>query len=204
MEVGPTPSRRRRLAADTRRAEIVESAFATVVDTGLEGLRTREIARRAGINIATLHHYFPTKEDLITAVGRHLEAGYMQGRPRRSLARSPLAALHQEFDDVAFFRTERPQWLAVSREFATRASRDPAAAAVHERLMSGWEHSIETVLRQGMKAGMFRKNLDPRAASRVIVRALWAGTVFLPLSDRDFKALCRELERSIVGTARRR
>jgi AcrR family transcriptional regulator len=200
VEIERTPTRRRRLAADTRRAEIVESAFATVVDTGLEGLRTREVARRAGINIATLHHYFPTKEDLIVAVGRHLEAGYMQGRPRRAPARTPLAALHQEFHDVAFFRTQRPQWLAVSREFAARASRDSTAAAVHERLMSGWEYSVETVLRQGMKAGVFRENLDPRAASRFIVRALWAGTVFLPLSDRDFKALCRELERAIVGT----
>jgi AcrR family transcriptional regulator len=182
----------------------VEKAFATVVVTGLEGLRTREVASRAGINIATLHHYFPTKEDLILAVGHHLEAGYIQGRPRRSVARTPLAALRQEFDDVAFFRTQRPEWLAVSREFATRASRDPAAAAVQARLMSGWERSIASVLRQGIAAGVFRQNLDPRAASLFIVRALWAGTVFLPLSDRDFKALCRELERAVVGPPRTR
>ena len=195
-------SSRPRLPAGARRAQIVEQAFAAVVDAGLEGLRTRDVAARVGINIATLHHYFPTKEDLILAVGRHLEAGYIRGRPRRAIARTPREALRQEFADVAFFRAKRPEWLAVSREFATRAPRDTAAAAVIERMTTGWERSMEAVLRTGVAAGTFRRSLDPHAASLVVVCALWAGTVFLALSDHDFKALCRELERAIVTDRR--
>jgi AcrR family transcriptional regulator len=189
------------LPAEERRAQIIESAFTRVVEAGLEGLRTRDVARQAGINIATLHHYFPTKEDLISAVGRHLETGYVQGRPRRAVARTPRQALRQEFTDVAFFRSHHPEWFAVSREFATRAPRDATAAAVMKRLTSGWQRSIESILQAGVTAGVFRENLDPRAASAFIIRALWAGTVFLPLPDRDFKALCRELERSVVSVS---
>jgi AcrR family transcriptional regulator len=200
----PTPHRRMR--ADDRRAQIVETAFGMVVEGGLEGFRTRDVAAKVGINTGTLHYYFPTKEDLIVAVGRQLEAGFVEGRPDAppSAARTPLQALRREFADVAFFRTQRPQWLTVSREFATRASRDPAAAAVMERVMSGWQRSMEAVLRAGLTERVFRKNLDPRGASLLIVSALWAATVFLRLSDRDFQGLCREIERAVVESVTRK
>jgi AcrR family transcriptional regulator len=189
-----------RLRADDRRAQIIEAAFNLIADAGLERFRTRDVAAKVGINPATLHHYFPTKEDLILGVGEHLEAGYIRGRPadRPSTVRTPLRALRSELADAAFFRTERPRWIAVSREFATRAPRDPAAAAVMERLTTGWRRSIEAVLRDGTSAGVFRTDLDPRGASALIVSALWAATTLLQISDRDFRALCRELERSVI------
>lgn len=40
-----------------------------IADAALEKFRTRDVAAKAGINTATLHHYFPTKEDLILAIG---------------------------------------------------------------------------------------------------------------------------------------
>jgi hypothetical protein len=97
---------------------------------------------------------FPTKEDLILGVGEHLEAGYIQERTanRPSTAPTPLRALRSELADAAFFRTQRPRRIAVSREFATRAPRDAAAAAVVERLTMGWRRSIEAVLRDGRTA----------------------------------------------------
>jgi len=190
-----------RLRADARRAQIIDTAFNLIADAGLEGLRTRDVAASVGINPATLHYYFPTKEDLILGVGEHLEAGYIRERTtdRPSTAPTPLRALRSELADAAFFRTQRPRWIAVSREFATRAPRDAAAAAVVERLTMGWRRSIEAVLRDGRSAGVFRANLDPRGASILIVSALWAATTFLQTSDRDFRALCRELERSVIA-----
>src|SRR5260221_66386 len=81
-----------------------------------------DVAASVGINPATLHHYFLTKEDLILGVGEHLEAGYIQARTAdRPSSPTPLSALRSELADAAFFRTQRPRWVAVSREFATRA-----------------------------------------------------------------------------------
>src|SRR5258708_299391 len=51
-----------------RRHELVRATFAMIAKNGLEGLRTRDIADLVGVNIATLHYYFPTKESLIKAV----------------------------------------------------------------------------------------------------------------------------------------
>src|SRR5713226_5280690 len=55
-------------ARDERLHEIVLAAFNQIAERGFEGLRTREVAAEVGLNIATLHYYFPTKEALIRGV----------------------------------------------------------------------------------------------------------------------------------------
>jgi AcrR family transcriptional regulator len=41
-----------------RRRGIVQAAYQTLAEKGFEGLRMREIAKRAGIDHSTLHYYF--------------------------------------------------------------------------------------------------------------------------------------------------
>src|SRR5919201_6765497 len=53
--------------SDRRRA-LVAAAYRRIANDGFEGLRTRDVAADVGVNIATLHCYFPTKEALIRAV----------------------------------------------------------------------------------------------------------------------------------------
>ena len=58
-----------RAAADgDRRGELVLAAYKRIAERGFEGLRTRDVASDVGVNVATLHYYFPTKEKLIEAV----------------------------------------------------------------------------------------------------------------------------------------
>jgi DNA-binding transcriptional regulator YbjK len=45
-----------------RRRSLLQAAFDVIAMSGFEGLRTRAVAERAGVNIATLHYYFqPSK-----------------------------------------------------------------------------------------------------------------------------------------------
>src|SRR6266568_257435 len=57
---------------DQRRRSLVLAAYHLIAEGGFERLRTRDIAARAGVNIATLHYYFARKEDLIRGVVDHL------------------------------------------------------------------------------------------------------------------------------------
>ena len=41
---------------ERRREQLVLAAFHQVAEHGFEGLRTREVAAEAGVNIATLHY----------------------------------------------------------------------------------------------------------------------------------------------------
>jgi len=53
---------------DERRRSLVLAAYQLIAEKGFEQLRTRDVAARAGVNIATLHYYFASKEDLIPGV----------------------------------------------------------------------------------------------------------------------------------------
>jgi AcrR family transcriptional regulator len=65
---GPgTLTRKPRTDAEHNRRHLVEVARAAFAADGLE-LPVREIARRAGIGVATVYRHFPSRQDLIAAV----------------------------------------------------------------------------------------------------------------------------------------
>src|SRR5919201_2689861 len=80
MSTPATPERGAAPREDRRRA-LVLAAFNQIAERGFEGLRTRAVATEAGVNIATLHYYFPTKEALIRGV-----VAYVMERFRSTLA----------------------------------------------------------------------------------------------------------------------
>jgi AcrR family transcriptional regulator len=194
---------RRRLKADDRRRQIVETAFDMLAEKGLEGFRTRDVAERVGINSATLHHYFPTKVALVEGVAAHLERLYMSDRAPRDAADDdgvpgPLRELRQEFADVAYFWREQPKTWAVSREFLLRAPRDQAVADIVMRLNERWCAGVERVLAAGRDAGVFRVGLEPAAAALAVVGALWGAVVLAQPTEERFAAVCRQVEEWLV------
>lgn len=52
------------------RDKLLESALAVFSERGSEGGSMREIARRAGVNVATTYHHFGSKRDLLMAIFR--------------------------------------------------------------------------------------------------------------------------------------
>jgi AcrR family transcriptional regulator len=94
-----------------------------IATRGIEGLRTREIAARAGVNISTLHFYFKTKETLLLAVLREVietltAKGSGVGRARDELHARLMGTLRN-------FR-ENPELATVLQELRLRSRRDSA------------------------------------------------------------------------------
>ena len=68
MSDGPDAMiRRRRLAPEARREQIVDAAVCYFAEVGLAGT-TRDLAKRAGITQALLYQYFRSKAELLEAV----------------------------------------------------------------------------------------------------------------------------------------
>jgi AcrR family transcriptional regulator len=57
---------------DTK-SRLLDSALAVFAERGADGGSMREIARRAGVNVATAYHHFGSKRDLLLAVFRDLK-----------------------------------------------------------------------------------------------------------------------------------
>jgi hypothetical protein len=58
----PERVRKTKLAGADRRRQLVSIAINHIALKGFEGLRFQEVAEEAGINNATLYHYFPAKK----------------------------------------------------------------------------------------------------------------------------------------------
>jgi AcrR family transcriptional regulator len=63
----PAPRRRKYLPAEERRKQIIQAAQEVFARTNLQGARTRDIAKAADVNQATLFEHFDSKEALFHA-----------------------------------------------------------------------------------------------------------------------------------------
>ena len=127
---------------DRRRAEIAAAARSLIAEQGFEGLRTRDIAERVGINIATMHYHVPSKEALVELVAQSLRDEFRAQYARHS--REGLSAIEEirlEFADFRETLTDNREAFIVLAELSARARRDEKVAAIMEPLKIFWHHS---------------------------------------------------------------
>ena len=155
--------------APNRRQALVAAAFTRVAEAGFEGLRTRDVAADAGVNVATLHYYFPTKESLIRGV-----VGQAMLRFGRSLPNEGSASeqLRWHFLFLRRMLKEDSELFAVMGELALRAARDPVIASILRDTDEPWHRQLATLLRRGVEQGCLAAELDPEDAAAVIIAAI--------------------------------
>jgi TetR/AcrR family transcriptional regulator, regulator of cefoperazone and chloramphenicol sensitivity len=147
-----------------RRRLLLQTAFDVIAEVGFEGLRTRSVASRAGVNIATLHYYFPSKQDLIEGLAQFIGAKFVTihgPRPKPS-GYPALDRLRQEFSDGRHYFKHEPGMLLVMQEFAMRGKRDRQVQKVVEQMQFHWRRGLEQMVLAGVKDGTFRTDIDPR------------------------------------------
>ncbi|MEV6350439.1 TetR/AcrR family transcriptional regulator [Actinoplanes sp. NPDC051851] len=145
-------SRIRRADALANRERVVAAARETFAAAGV-GAPMREVARRAGIGVATLYRHFPTRDDLVGAVlarqvdecGRQMRAAISDTDPWRGLA-------------------------GIIRGFAERQIHDRAlnevllgsgsAAAVFREQRLEHSRSLNTLVERARRAGALRAGVD--------------------------------------------
>ncbi|HEY6115314.1 MAG TPA: TetR/AcrR family transcriptional regulator [Candidatus Dormibacteraeota bacterium] len=181
-----------RAAPEKRRQELVLAAYREIAEHGFEGLRTREVAAEVGVNIATLHYYFPTKESLIQAVLEHA-----MGRFRTTLAPhgSPSDQLRNYLRAVRKLLLEEPELGAVMAELALRSVRDRSTGRIMNAMYGTWHVTVRGLLRRAVKEGTLTSQMDSDAVAALIVATLTSMT--LPVmgdATRGDQAL-RQLER---------
>ncbi len=181
-----------RAAPEKRRQELVLAAYREIAEHGFEGLRTREVAAEVGVNIATLHYYFPTKESLIQAVLDHA-----MGRFRTTLAPhgSPSDQLRNYLRAVRKLMLDEPELGAVMAELALRSVRDRSTGRIMNAMYDTWHVAVRGLLRRAVKEGGLKAELDNDAVAALIVATLTSMT--LPVmgdASRGDQAL-RQLER---------
>ena len=156
-------------ATTGNRRALVLAAYARIAADGFEGLRTRDVAADVGVNIGTLHYYFPSKEALIRATVRHTTATFAatlssKGTPADQL-RGHLEGLRH------LLKTDQELW-AVSSELALRAARDEAIADMARQADDQWFGFLRDLIARGVDQGCLDSSLQPEGVAATLIAAI--------------------------------
>jgi TetR/AcrR family transcriptional regulator len=148
-------------AGESTRQNLLRAARSAFAESGLEGARVDDIARRAGANKQLVYHYFGSKDDLYTAV---LEWVYSEIRSRELElnlgALSPVNAMRRliEFEfDHHLLSPDFVRILSDENAHRGRHLKDMRADKLNRPIVD----LIEATIERGVLAGEFRSGLDP-------------------------------------------
>jgi TetR/AcrR family transcriptional regulator len=152
---------RRRDPVATRR-KLLTAARREFANSGLAGARVDEIADRAGVNKQLVYHYFGDKDALYPAV---LEWVYEEIRaqerklnlaglpPQRAIRK----LIESSFDHLAL----HPDFILLLNDENRNGARHVRASPKIENMHSPLVSLVSKILGQGVRAGTFRRGIDP-------------------------------------------
>jgi AcrR family transcriptional regulator len=198
MSARPTPPKPATSREDRSQA-LVQAAFNQIAERGFEGLRTREVAAEVGVNIATLHYYFPSKEALIRGV---VELSMQRFRSTLTPHGSSADQLRNHLRAVRQLLRDEPQLGTVMGELALRSARDPAIAGIVEETNAAWHRTVRGLLRRAVRDGHLRPELDSDGVAALVLATLTSMTLPSVAGTARTEQALRQLERwlGIAGT----
>ena len=191
-----------------RRKELILIAYDHIAKRGFEGLRVRAIAAEAGINNATLHYYFSTKEDLIIGVVDYMIEKFSKSNSYESASKESRDAwkeMRAELEDARHRFRDAHDQIVVFTELLIRSLRDPAIAHIFKKLDDSWRGYLISIIEQGIRQGIFRAELDPAVTATLVMLEIkgfgyqMIGENNQRIADEVFDQLALQVESWLSG-----
>ncbi|MBL8711217.1 MAG: transcriptional regulator BetI [Rhodospirillaceae bacterium] len=133
-----------------RRRDLVEAAFQTFLDHGMNGTTVARIGEQAGMSHGIVNYYFKSKDQLLSAVIRHAFALILrQAVDRMRLATTPRerisAIIAGNFSEDLFNRETAAAWISFYAEVATRPEFERLQDTFYRRLHSNLLHDLKKI-----------------------------------------------------------
>jgi AcrR family transcriptional regulator len=171
----PSPARTLpRQSGETQRQHILAVALSLMAQGGVDGTSMRDLAAAAGLNVASLYHYFPSKRDLLVAVLE--ERGFMDtlaATPAPALSQDPVPGLEALLTDMLLSMLEVEDFVRLMLGEVMRG--DETAHAVGVELFAATQESLEQWL-DGAEPSLC--DAQSRPAMARMLRAMVVGLFF--------------------------
>src|SRR6266436_6503463 len=154
-----------------KRDAILRAAIDVFADRGFFNAQVADVARAAGVAAGTVYLYFKSKDDLLVSIfDRSMREGLAAGRaavadlhdPRerlRRLARAHLARLGGDRNLAVVFQVELRQSTKFMERFSSTLLRDYLGL-------------IREAIADGQREGLFRTDIRPTVAAKMLFGAL--------------------------------
>lgn len=131
---------------------VTDAAIATFVNTGYHGSTMRAIAQRAGMSLAGVYHYYPSKQlILVTILDLTMDEVEWRTHGAAADAEDPLRRLQLEVEALALFHTLRAD-LAFIGSSEMRSLDEPDRSRIAAR-RSAIQHLIDREIRAAITEG---------------------------------------------------
>jgi TetR/AcrR family transcriptional regulator, cholesterol catabolism regulator len=159
----------------SRRDELLELAAAMFAERGLRATTVRDIADAAGILSGSLYHHFVSKEEMVDEVLRgFLDWLFERYQHIVGTQPNPLERFKGLFMASFDAIEDRHSQVVIYQDEAKRLSSQPRFSYVEELNRKQRQMWVD-VLRQGIKEGYFRPDLDVDLVYRFIRDTTWVS-----------------------------
>jgi TetR/AcrR family transcriptional regulator len=153
-----SPGRPVGASGDRTRERILETAIETFAELGFAGASVRDLARRARIRVASLYHYFPSKDALYQAVEERIAQQVREITLSVMSTTTDLREVSREAVGRLFdFYVARPAYVRLSHRLhldGTDPTPDPS------RLIARWVGLMEGLMKPATNQGIL-KPIEP-------------------------------------------
>lgn len=187
-----------------RRPQILAAACEVIATAGIPALRLSDVAREAGVSSGTVHYYFETKKEVITAAFEfNLTDSLARRQALLTSGKDSLAILHDLVEsylphDELSMRAWKV-WLALWAE----GSRDTVLQEINDRLYGQWRDVVADVIRSAQDAGLARAG-DAVVQANMLIGMLDGLAVQVVLRSprmtlADMRGVCRTFIAQVIA-----
>jgi len=169
-----------------KRQQIIDAAVRVFARTGYYSSRVSDIAREAGIASGTIYLYFDTKDAILVALFREKMADWV-AHVRGEIAHEPDAVAKVRRLVALHFQTleDDPDLAEVVQVELRQGHKFFRGASAHE--ISAYFDLIGAVLMEGIEAGVFRRGLPVKVATKALFGAMDQVATSWVLGKRGYR-----------------
>lgn len=152
-----------------RKEAIVLTSIDVINEFGIQGLSTREVARRQGISEATIFKHFKTKNELMLAILEHYsqyDADIEESIKLKEL--KPIEAITYFVNAYAEYYQNYPQITSITQAYDT-LSYDPELEDKIKRIFLNRSDYMNMLIAEAQKSGEISKSLYSEKLSHIIL-----------------------------------
>jgi len=186
---------RRARAGGADRQLILRAAAEIIAQRGLDQTRYSDVSDRTGVPISTLQYRFGSLKDLLVAAFDFVSTEELAALERAVAAEAdPLRQVHMLSEYGVGIGENRDSWL-LWLEFWRAAARDEELNARSQEVQETWRAAMAAAVHRGVKAGIFRPDIDPAQAAILMLAIIDGVSLALIVATPDSNA---ELARRLV------
>lgn len=169
-----------------RKESVILTAIEIIDELGIQGLSTREIAKRQGISEGTLFRHFKSKNEIILAVLDYFskyDADIFQSVRMKGLKTKE--AISFLIDSYAIYYENYPAITAVTQIYGVLSSEAEFADTV-KSILDSRRDFLREVIEGGQKKGEVKADIESEILADIIVGAFGSICLSWRMNGRNF------------------